>query len=587
VSSRKSLTITIAAAALIFGTLTTLFSALDTGDTADEKYYRYAGSTAVESHQFEYNHEHPPLSKWSSAILPVVTGRHEVTSYRLTHVALYLAYGIALSWLVALGAGWGAGSAFACIYSLSPTLKAFASLHVTDFDCAALGSLALAVAWLAHRRRAPRILLASITLAAMAAACKFTGLLFIAFSGLSGWALLYREYGRTRRFAKEATVFFLSSILVSSLVLFAAYHFRFSELHWYWDGISFQRELEKLGRFTFLLGKESHSGFAYYFAVLLLFKTPLVILALWTSASVYFFRVARAPRFGVSEFAHFVLPAWLMIALFSAGRVQIGIRYILPSMLLLTLAAAIWVDCWLECRIKKAQVRRAVAAIAIVSLLVSDLISISLGDYLSYFNFMAPSPTRNFSDSNIDWGQGIPAHLQKNLEKTFGRWVAVRSFSPMNDIEPGKTGPLIVAGASELNGDWFMPARKLKTLSPLGSLGGYEIFGLTDSERIEWLRMVDEPAPGSNASALCRPRSVRELRPEEQVPAHSDALVILNADKDPGDSIRISGQPLRLTHSDLGPNEWRAWIAATSVPRPIEFGTVWIKKGKTLTWECP
>lgn len=154
---------------------------------------------------------------------------------------------------------------------------------------------------------------------------------------------------------------------------------------------------------SFLFGQSYEGGRWYYFLALLAIKTPLPVLALGVLAVLLAVR-----RQGTSAWTSFVLllPAAIVLVAFSFfSAKQIGLRMILPSIVLML----IWIAVTLAAASGSRVVRAAV--VALLAWLTIDIASIH-PHYLAYFNPLAGGPGGGYrlaADSNLDWGQDLPA----------------------------------------------------------------------------------------------------------------------------------------------------------------------------------
>lgn len=135
--------------------------------------------------------------------------------------------------------------------------------------------------------------------------------------------------------------------------------------------------------------------FPLYFLEALGLKTSLGLLALAALAAIL--TVRRRDR---TAALHLWLPAGLVVLAASAGAVDVGVRYVLPVLPLLAVAAGMVVAPagrllpW----------RRAAGLAACTAVAASSLAHAPL--HLGYFNELVPGrPERLLADSNLDWGQ--------------------------------------------------------------------------------------------------------------------------------------------------------------------------------------
>lgn len=147
---------------------------------------------------------------------------------------------------------------------------------------------------------------------------------------------------------------------------------------------------------SYLFGHWSMHGFPGYYAVTLLYKSPLPFLV--AALAIPFARGgARRRDHGV------IVPLALVAVVFTLfSRANFGIRYILPLLPLVCVAAGRLAP-WLETRSRR---WRAAALALLATYPLSALVSTP--DSLAYFNLLARGRgDRILLDSNIDWGQGL------------------------------------------------------------------------------------------------------------------------------------------------------------------------------------
>jgi hypothetical protein len=141
---------------------------------------------------------------------------------------------------------------------------------------------------------------------------------------------------------------------------------------------------------SYLFGQVRTTGWWWYFPATLLLKTTLPFLILLI-AGVF---VARNRVFFAS-----IAAAAAMLIVTLPSHLDIGVRYVLPLYVPLSLAAAIALErlfAW----------KRVIALIVIVWHIGASVRATP--DYFPYFNELAGSdPSRYLIDSNLDWGQDI------------------------------------------------------------------------------------------------------------------------------------------------------------------------------------
>ncbi len=157
------------------------------------------------------------------------------------------------------------------------------------------------------------------------------------------------------------------------------------------------------GRSTFLMGRLSPTGFPHYFLATFLLKTPIPLLVLLVAAALV------APRAPARTAAFLWIPVIVYGVVAVTSRLQIGHRHLLPLYPFLFLAAGRAVA------LLALRPARAKAGALVLGALCAWYAVGTLRlhpHYLAYFNEIAGGPARGYRylvDSNLDWGQDLPA----------------------------------------------------------------------------------------------------------------------------------------------------------------------------------
>jgi len=167
------------------------------------------------------------------------------------------------------------------------------------------------------------------------------------------------------------------------------------------------------GHWTYFLGQAGPGGWPNYFLMLLLVKLPiptLILVGLGVSRA-----FSRLPREWWNVF-FLVLPPLVLIWMASNGKMQIGIRHILPAFPFLLLLAGYSLRCRLN-RWRSLFVGALAMLIAVSSLAVHPY-------YLMYFNFLGGGPEQGWriSINGDDWGQG---------DADLRRWLQARGINEL------------------------------------------------------------------------------------------------------------------------------------------------------------
>jgi hypothetical protein len=182
-------------------------------------------------------------------------------------------------------------------------------------------------------------------------------------------------------------------------------------------GIGEMIEVNRNGFPGYALGNWSHAGWWWYFPLALALKTTLASL-LFALAGLL---IAR--RNGV--FIEAMAAAGAILGLSMTTHVDIGVRYILPIFVPLSLAMGIALTTAMRDRHRFVRV----AAIVLVSWHVVASFA-AHPDYLAYFNEAAqPDPSRYLVDSNLDWGQDT-LRLRNEVKRMHLSSLGVALFGP-------------------------------------------------------------------------------------------------------------------------------------------------------------
>ena len=359
-----------------------------------------------------------PLPVLLTSAAPVLAGSpsypRAITLARVSAIALIGVPLVAVTYWTLLHAfGPAAAMAGTALVSLSPNIVAHASLAATDvaFMVAALAALAALVHYIEGPSRRSHALL-GVTLA-LALAAKYSGLALFAVVAIALFATGRSSSKSSLRRAADALAFvtdlFLAALLFVwilhglALVPMGVPHLGRVLLPAPIAGIVGQLRHQWEGHASFLMGRRSTVGWWYYMPAALAMKsTPaeLVVGAVALAALMGGWR-NPAPR-GLTWRIAFVVFGVLGLA----NRVELGVRYVL---LLIPLSTFLAAERWFGTRDNSR--RQLIAASGLISLQLFSAVSIA-PHYLSYFNSFAGGPGKGYSelaDSNVDWGQDLPA----------------------------------------------------------------------------------------------------------------------------------------------------------------------------------
>jgi hypothetical protein len=187
---------------------------------------------------------------------------------------------------------------------------------------------------------------------------------------------------------------------IAGLVLVASY-FVIGFRSWA-EGLRYQIDRVASDQSFFFLGETSSRGWLAYFPVALAIKTPLATLA--------FALIGLIAVRGKRNVVFLLVPPAIYFAAMVQGRVDLGVRIILPVLPFLLVAAG---------RVPSL-CRRLGPIIAVVGITLTAWSSLATAPHqLAYFNKLIGGPDqghRYLGDSNLDWGQdleGLRDYLQK------------------------------------------------------------------------------------------------------------------------------------------------------------------------------
>lgn len=301
-------------------------------------------------------------------------------------------------------AGGRAGVLAMALLFLDPNMLAHGRLVTTDLMMTAFFTLAVYGYWRwTQDNRLGSLLLTGLG-AGLAGAAKYNAGLLLPVLGVLGLAIAIR-----RRTWKPLMALVAAGAF-AWFVIWLVYGFACRPLPGgaFWDDLQWVLTYFDKPHGAYLAGSYSAEGWWYYFPVAFLLKTPLPTLlllglAVWYAA----LTISRSLR-GVngrkgtsfSQLAFLFVPASLYFVASMASKLNIGYRHLLPILPFLALFVAV-------------VLARAYGSYASFLPVVPLLIALfAWPDYLSYFNLLTAGSTggwRILSDSNVDWGQDLPA----------------------------------------------------------------------------------------------------------------------------------------------------------------------------------
>jgi 4-amino-4-deoxy-L-arabinose transferase-like glycosyltransferase len=407
--------------------------------TSDEPAHIACGMQWLDEGIYQYEAQHPPLTRVMIALGPYLAGVHGNRQGDMTIEGNTILYGggatqydyrLALSragnlpffwlacWMTFL---WGrrilgeSGAVVAVlIFSMIPTVLAHAGLSTTDVGVTAC----MAAAMYASLRlvEEPGVKTAAwfgLALGLMVLS-KFSALVFYPVAmamALGMWLNLTRPgTGEFFNLARRRLPWIGLSAMVAFFIIWAGYRFSFGKTVWVpfpvpfpelFSGIKAVSDHNTGGHLSFLLGELRMDGWWYFFPVLMAVKLPLAMLGL---AALGLWKRPTRPAAGWAvAIAIAICVAILGVGM--AARINIGIRHILPMFPFLAILAAAGA-LWLAGQGRTKSWAGWTLALALGWLCASSLAAHP--DYLAYFNAIAGDhPERIVVDSDLDWGQDI------------------------------------------------------------------------------------------------------------------------------------------------------------------------------------
>jgi 4-amino-4-deoxy-L-arabinose transferase-like glycosyltransferase len=336
---------------------------------------------------------------------------------RLAAIWITLLLGaLVLRWGRQLG-GWATGVAAAFLLVLDPNIIAHGRLITGDLPLTFFYLLTFYGYWryagAAGRNRAgwPGLVVAGSGFG-LAAASKFNAAVALPTLALVALVISWRR----RDWRPVAAL--VPLLLVAWLVIAAVYGFQL----WHgflpggsiWDDLLWQSQYVQKSHDVFLFGRVASESWWYYFPAAFLLKTPLpALLLLVVALLAHLVRRSRGVwRSGVALFL--LLPPAVYLAASMVAALNIGYRYLIPALPFLYLFAA-GVLLRRSAPESKPVLRWATAALLL--LLAARTIAV-WPDYLSFFNAAAGREGwRLLADSNVDWGQDLPALARWQAEE--------------------------------------------------------------------------------------------------------------------------------------------------------------------------
>ncbi len=395
--------------------------------TYDESTHVSAGLEVLGQHHYTLQYENPPLPRVIFAIAPYLAGvRYEASTPKWLQVMevfyangryktnLFLSrMGNLLFFLIAAAATWWwgrreLGSAGGCLvallFTMQPVVIGYSGL--ATHEAPAMAGLAVSILAFLRWIEQPSAGRAAMVGAAWAFAilCKMSALGYVPVACAAIYAVRLVRDAEVRRRWRELVRLGVIAPTVCALMIWAGYAFTVGRMGAgrypdallpapaFFLGILRLIQLNGGSWTSYLFGETSNEGWWYYFPVAVALKTTIVSLLLGLGA--LFVRRVRVAQESLAA-------AVAILATAMPSHLDIGIRFVLPMFVPLTIAAA--TSAWMLLESGRTGAR--VAAIALLVWHCGASIA-AHPDEFPYFNEIAArDPSRYLIDSNLDWGQ--------------------------------------------------------------------------------------------------------------------------------------------------------------------------------------
>ncbi|MEZ4590121.1 MAG: phospholipid carrier-dependent glycosyltransferase [Chloroflexota bacterium] len=234
-----------------------------------------------------------------------------------------------------------------------------------------------------------------------AAATKFSAAALGPILGLLGiWLAV-------RRRSWQPLLFLLAAGVLGLLVVWGVYGFQIRPFPAaaYWNDFAWQLDYFSRPHGAYLLGQYAETGWWYYFPVTFLLKTSLPVLLLLIIVPVGLVFAARRRALLLNNLNLWVLlgptAVYFLISLFTP--LNIGYRHLLPILPFLYL--------FLAAHLPLLRIRRLPVPL-IFAMWLFGVALLAWPNYIPFFNWAAGRAENRWqllSDSNLDWGQDLPA----------------------------------------------------------------------------------------------------------------------------------------------------------------------------------
>lgn len=461
---RKSIVVCVVAGVLAISAGLMIVPARHESQTSDEATYLVSGLSYWRTGDFRLNVEHPPLVKeflslpllaqhatffandsdWNGAsqwdVAPkvlygnTVSGPTLLASSRYANIGLTLLLIVLCTWWSYRAWGMRGAAVTLALAAFEPNILANGHLATTDVGYT-LGVLAcmFTFGWWIERPTARRTAVLSVAFAG-ALLTRFNAAILIVVLPLQYLVVRVTNGSAPRVTKRQAWSAIVSMAVVAFFCIWATYGFELRVLDrvqdatarheiatlgsWgsfmlhtplpaasYLSGMLWQLGHNAGGQVAYLFGQVQNGGWWYYFPVALIIKMTIVSLVFAAVALILSLRRRSGTSDSLFGGWFIGVPFIILLGIAMAGRLDIGVRYVLPVICLLVISAGGIV------RILTPHSRWLVALLVLcLGLNVLSVVR-NAPHYLPYANeaFGGPSNLhRLLADSNIDWGQDVP-----------------------------------------------------------------------------------------------------------------------------------------------------------------------------------
>ncbi len=284
------------------------------------------------------------------------------------------------------------------LYSFNNTIIANATLVTQDFIFSVFYLLSVYFFYLWSKKKDFMNIILTGIFFSLAMNTKFSGIILVVSFAISIFFMKIKKEIKM----KEVIYFLFTNTVIFILIILLIYGI--DNFILFFESLFITLKNLQEGRSTFFLGQYSTKGFWNYFLVLVLLKTeiPLLLIFLYRVVSSIIFKKEQKSRLNIILLFNIIL----ILFLASFSKTQIGQRHLLPMYFLV-----IWF-------VGKIVNDKKLLPLIIGLTLWYIIISFKTNPWhLSYFNEFVGNEKKlhtYFTDSNIDWGQGL---------KSLGKWV--------------------------------------------------------------------------------------------------------------------------------------------------------------------